>query len=116
MLTTITEPASNFRGTISHYLQKDALAHTLLVVHLEADLSEKFNLNLGYILKGASGLDNQDDTLYKALYQKLMDTLWNHNFLTTDNGDKLWGFVPGGTASGWWQIRGNASLRLCLNE
>ena len=116
MLTTITEPASNLGDTTPHYLQKDALARTLLVVHLEADLSEKFNLNLGYILKGAPDPDNQDDTLYRASYQKLMDTLRNDDFLTADSGDKLWGFVPGGTASGWWRIRADASLRLCLNE
>ena len=89
MLITITEPASNLGDTTPYYLQKDALAHTLLVIYLEADLLEKFNLNLGYILKGAPDLDNQDDTLYKASYQKLMHTLQNDNFLTTGNGDKL---------------------------
>ena len=58
MLTKITELASNLGNTTPHYLQKDALACTLLVVHLKVDLSEKFNLNLGYILKGAPDLDN----------------------------------------------------------
>lgn len=89
MLTTIIEPASNLGNTTLYYLQKDVLARTLLVIHFEADLSEKFNLNLGYILKEALDPDNQDNTLYKALYQKLMDILWNDNFLTINSGDKL---------------------------
>ena len=110
MLTTITDSASNLGGTTSQYLQKDALACIILVIHLKVDLSEKFYLNLGYILKGAPDPDNQDDMLYKASYQKLIDILWNDDFLIVDSGDKLWGFIPGGTASGWWQIRANASL------
>ena len=116
VLTTIIEPTSNLGDTTPHYLQKDASARTLLVIHLEADLSEKFKLNLSWILKRAPDPDNQDDTLYKASYQKLMDTLRNDDFLTADNGDKLWGFVPRGTESGWWQIRADTLLRLCLNK
>lgn len=89
MLTIITKPALNLEDTTSQYLQKDALVRTLLVIHLKADLSEKFNLNLGYILKKAPDLDNQDDTLYKVSYQKLMNTLWKDNFLTADSRNKL---------------------------
>ncbi len=80
------------------------------------DILEKFNLNLGYILTGASDPDNQDDALYKVSFIKFMDTLRSDNFITTESGDKLWGLVPGGLASGWWRIRSDTSLILCLNE
>lgn len=116
MLTTSAGSASSLAVTSPEYLPKDCLVRTILVVHLETDLSEKFNLNLGYILTGAPDPDNQNDTLYRASYQKLMDTFRSDDFLTANSGDKLWGFVPGGTASGWWRIRADASLRLCLNE
>ena len=89
MLITITKPASNLGDITPLYLQKDALARTLLAVYLKTDLLERFNLNLVYILKRALDLDNQDDTLYKALYQKLIDTLRNDDFLTADNRNKL---------------------------
>lgn len=89
MLITITEPVSNFGDTTLQYLQKNILARIFLVIYLEKDLSEKFNFNLGYILKRVLDSDNQDDTLYKASYQKLMDTFWNDDFLTIDSRDKF---------------------------
>ncbi len=36
--------------------------------------------------------------------------------MTTKSGDKLWGLIPGGLASGWWRIRSDTSPRLCLNK
>ncbi len=98
------------------YLTKDALPHTILVFHLEMNISEKFNLNLGYILTRVSDPDNQDDALYKASFIQLMDTLRSDNFVTTESGDKLWGLIPGRSASGWWRIRSDTSLKLYLNE
>ncbi len=116
VLTRSAESSSNPPINTPKYLTKDALPGTILVIHLEMDISEKFNLNLGYILTGASDPDNQDDVLYKASFIKLMDTLRSNNFVTTESRDKLWGLVSGGSASGWWRIRSNTSLRLCLNE
>lgn len=116
MLTTNAESAPSIADTTSQYLLKDGLAYTILVIHLKTNLSEKFNLNLGYILTRAPDSDNQDDTLYRASYHKLMDTLRNEDFLTANSRDKLWGFVLGETASSWWQIRANILLRLYLNK
>ncbi len=92
------------------------LPRTILVIYLEMDISEKFNLNLGYILIGVSDPDNQDDAIYKASFIKLIDTLQSNNFVTTESRDKLWGLVLGRSASGWWKIRSDTSLKLCLNE
>lgn len=50
------------------YLLKDYLVYTILVIYLEIDLLEKFNLNLGYILIKTPNFNNQDDKLYKMLY------------------------------------------------
>ncbi len=116
VLTKSAESVSNPPINTPQYLTKDVLPRTILVIHLEMDISEKFNLNLGYILTGASDSDNQDDALYKAYFIKLMDTLRSDNFVTTESGDKWWGLVPGGSASGWWRIRSDTSLKLCLNE
>ncbi len=116
VLTRSAESPSNPPIHTQQYVIKDALPRTILVIHLEIDILEKFNLNLGYILTGASDPDNQDDALYKASFIKLMVTLWSNNFVTTESGDKLWGLVPGGSASSWWRIRSDTSLRLCLNE
>ncbi len=116
VLTGSAESPSNPTINIPQYLIKDALPHTILVIHLEMDISEKFNLNLGYILTRASDPDNQDNALYKASFIKLMDTLRSDNFVTTESGDKLWGLVPGGLASGWWRIRSATSLRFYLKE
>lgn len=80
---------------IPQYLKKDALPYTIFVIYLEIDLLEKFNLNLGYILTGVLNLNNQDDTLYKAFVNKLIDTLLCNNFITIESGDKLWGLIPG---------------------
>lgn len=63
-------------------------------LYLEIDLSEKFNLKLRYILIRASDPDNQDDVLYKASFNKLIDILQSNNFITTENRHKLWGLVP----------------------
>ncbi len=100
MLTRSAESPSNPPINIPQYLTKDALPGTILVIHLEMDISEKFNLNLGYILTGDSDPDNQDDALYKGSFIKLMDTLRSDNFVTTESGDKLWGLVLRGSASG----------------
>ena len=75
MLTTSTESAPSIAGRTSQYLPKDGLACIILIIYLETDLSEKFNLNLGYILIKVSDPDNQNDTLYKTAYQKLMVTV-----------------------------------------
>ena len=45
-----------------------------------------------------------------------MDILQSNNFVTTENGDKLWDLVPGKSASGEWRIRSDISLRLFLNK
>lgn len=66
-----------------------------------------FKLNLGYILRKALNFDKQDNTLYKALYQKLINTLQNDNFLTADSRDKLQGFIPKKTAFDYWWIKIN---------
>lgn len=116
MLITNTELASSIAGTSSQLLPKNCLAYKILLVYLEIYLLEKFNFNLGYILTGASNPDNQDNTLYRAFYLKLMNILWSDNFLTANSRDKLWGFVPRRTASGQWQIRANILSGLCLNQ
>lgn len=66
--------------TAPQYLQQDTLVRIIVVVHLEADLSEKFKLNFGYILTGAPDPDNKDDILNRASYQKLIDTFRNEDF------------------------------------
>lgn len=33
--------------------------------------------------------NNKDNILYKAFYQKLINTFWNNNFLRISNRDKL---------------------------
>lgn len=88
-----------------------------IIIRLEADLSRKFITNLGFILTGnPDPNDKVDDLLYKASYEKLLQSLRADTFLTADSGDKLWGFVPGGgLASGWWRIRADSSLRACLH-
>lgn len=58
-------------------------------IYLEMDLLEKFNLNLKYIQTKASDPNNQDNILYKASFNKLMEMLQNDNFVTTENKDKL---------------------------
>lgn len=68
MLITSAESTSSIASIISQYLPKDNLACTDLVIYLKMDLSEKFNLNLGYILIRASSFDNQDNTLYRISY------------------------------------------------
>ena len=45
------------------YLTKNSLPRIILAIHLKMNLSEEFNLNLGYILIGISDPDNQDNTL-----------------------------------------------------
>lgn len=89
----------SFVVTSLKYLPKDYLIYIILVIYLETDLSEKFNLNLNYILIKALDFDNQDNTLYKTSYQKLMDILLSNNFLITNSGDKLYGLVLGEMAS-----------------
>lgn len=116
MLTKNAELLSNLLINISAYLIKDALPHTILVIYLEMNFSEKFNLNLEYILSKASDWDNQDNMLYKAFFIKFMDILQNDNLVTTESRDKLWGLVPKGPKSGWWKIKSDILLRLCLNE
>ncbi len=116
VLTRSAESPLNLSINTPHYLTKDALPRTILVIHLSMDIPEKFNLNLGYILTGASDPDNQDDALYKASFIKLMDKFRSDNLETTESRDKLWGLVPGGLASDYWKIRSDTSLRLCLNE
>lgn len=68
------ELLSNLLINIPAYLTKDVLPHTILVIHLEINFTEKFNLNLEYILSEASDPDNQDNVLYKAF----LLNLWIH--------------------------------------
>ena len=89
VLTRSIELLSNSPIIIPQYLTKESLPHTILVIHLEIDLLEKFNSNLRYILTRILDLDNQDDVLYKASFTKLMDTLQSNNFVTIESGDKL---------------------------
>lgn len=89
---------------------------SVIIIHLEADLSEKVIFNLGLILAGTPDPnDRRGDSLYKASYEKLFQSLHADKFLTADSGDKLWGFVPGGPAPGWWRIRADFSLHACLH-
>lgn len=89
---------------------------SVIIIHLEADLSEKVIFNLGLILTGTSDPnDRRRDSLYKASYEKLFQSLHADKFLTADSGDKLWGFVPKGPAPGWWRIRADFSLHACLH-
>lgn len=101
VLTTIADLAPSIADTTSQYLPNNSLACIILFVHLETNLLEKFNLNLDYILKKTSDPDNQDNTLYRASYQKLMDIFWSDNFLTGNSRDKLWSFVPTKIAFSW---------------
>ncbi len=59
---------------ISQYLTKDVVSCIVLVIHLEIDISEKLNLNLGYILTRASDLDNQ--TMHYT--KRFLLNLWIH--------------------------------------
>lgn len=83
VLTKSIELPSNPPIKIPQYLIKDALLRTILVINLEMDLPKKYNLNLGYILTKALDLDNQENVLYKMSFNKLMNILWNNNFIIT---------------------------------
>lgn len=74
MLTTTAESAPSIIGTISKYLLKNGLPYTILNIYLKPDLLEKFILNLGYILTKALDPYNQNNTLCRASYQKLIYT------------------------------------------
>ena len=101
MLTRNAETLSNLPINILQYLIKNSLSHIILVIHLKINLSEKFNLNLRFILKRTSDPDNQDNALYKVSFTKLIDILQNNNFKITESRDKLWGLVPKRSPSGW---------------
>ena len=58
VLTRSAELFLNLLVKVSQYLTKYLLLHTILVIHLEMNLSEKFNLNLRYILIKALDADN----------------------------------------------------------
>ena len=58
VLTRSAESPSNPLINTSQYLRKDSPPCIILVIYLEMDVSEKSNLNLGYILIEVSDLDN----------------------------------------------------------
>lgn len=94
----------------------DDVRDSVIIIHLEADLSEKFTTNLSFILSdNPDANDKGAGLLFKASYGKLIQSLRADTFLTADSGDKLWGFVPGGPAPGWWRIRADPSLHACLH-
>lgn len=68
MLTRSVELPLNPLIKTSQYLLKDKLSSIKLVIYLEIDLLEKFNLNLEYILIGVLNLDNQGNVLYKVFF------------------------------------------------
>lgn len=112
--TTPTIPQTYHTGPQNN---DEHVRNSAIIIRLEADLSKKFIINLGFILTGnPDPKDKGGNLLYKASYDKLLQSLRGDTFLTADSGDKLWGFVPGGgLASGWWRIRADSSLRACLH-
>lgn len=58
ILTRNVESPLNSSIKRSQYLKKDPLLYTILVIHFEIDFSEKFNLNVGFILIKVSNSDN----------------------------------------------------------
>lgn len=68
MRTINVKYAPSIVGITSQYLPKYGLVYIILIIYLEINLLEKFNLNLSYILIRVPDFDNQDNTLYKASY------------------------------------------------
>lgn len=60
--------------------------------------------------------NNQDNILYKVLFNKLINIMQNNKFINIKNRDKLWSLVLRKMSFGWWKIRINILLRLCLNK
>lgn len=81
VLTRNADLPSNPSIKTPQYLTKNALLYTILVIYLEINLVEKFNLNLEYILTKA--------LYYKTSFNILMDLLQSNNFITKKSRDKL---------------------------
>lgn len=89
VFTKNTELPLNLSIKLSQYLIKEISACIILVIYLEINLLEKFNLSLRYILTKFLDLNNPEKALYKVFFIKLIDILRSKNFVMKENGNKL---------------------------